>query len=189
MYLFFDTETSDLPRNYKAPVSDTANWPRLVQLAYLLHDEKGQELARGNFLIRPEGFRIAPKAMKVHGISTERALAEGVELSPVLEEFLAQLKAASHVVAHNLAFDEKIIGTEYYRAGKKNVFRGKTKLCTMQAGTGFCRLPGPYGFKWPKLNELHHKLFGTRFDGAHDALADIEATARCFWGLRTKGYI
>ncbi len=35
-YLFFDTETTGVPRNYKAPSSDTRNWPRLVQLACVL---------------------------------------------------------------------------------------------------------------------------------------------------------
>ncbi len=33
MYLFFDTETTGLPRNWHAPASDLANWPRLIQLA------------------------------------------------------------------------------------------------------------------------------------------------------------
>jgi len=30
MYLFFDTETTGLPRNWKAPVTDLDNWPRMV---------------------------------------------------------------------------------------------------------------------------------------------------------------
>jgi len=35
MYLFFDTETTGLPKKWKAPITDLDNWPRLVQLAYL----------------------------------------------------------------------------------------------------------------------------------------------------------
>ena len=27
MYLIFDTETTGLPKNFKAPITDTDNWP------------------------------------------------------------------------------------------------------------------------------------------------------------------
>ena len=33
MFLTFDTETTGLPKIFKADVSDSDNWPRLVQLA------------------------------------------------------------------------------------------------------------------------------------------------------------
>ena len=36
MYLIFDTETTGLPRNFKAPITDTDNWPRVVQLGTML---------------------------------------------------------------------------------------------------------------------------------------------------------
>ena len=32
MYLIFDTETTGLPKNWKAPLTDFDNWPRMVQL-------------------------------------------------------------------------------------------------------------------------------------------------------------
>ena len=54
----------------------------------------------------------------------------------------------------------------------------------MKSSTNFCRIPGNYGFKWPKLSDLHIKLFGKDFDEAHNALADIRATADCFWELK-----
>jgi DNA polymerase III alpha subunit (gram-positive type) len=59
----------------------------------------------------------------------------------------------------------------------------------MQAATEFCRLPGPYGYKWPRLSELHTKLFGVDFDKAHDASVDINATEKCFWAMRKLGLI
>ncbi|MEI7596759.1 MAG: hypothetical protein WCK02_13495 [Bacteroidota bacterium] len=59
----------------------------------------------------------------------------------------------------------------------------------MNASTNYCRIPGPYGFKWPKLSELHVKLFGVDFEEAHNAAADINATAKCFWAMREKGLI
>ncbi len=59
----------------------------------------------------------------------------------------------------------------------------------MQAGSDFCHIPGKYGYKWPKLQELYIKLFGHDFDGAHNAMSDIEATQECFWELRRRSLI
>ena len=60
-YLFFDTETTGVPKNYKAPITDLDNWPRLVQLGWILCDEQGSELQTGNDIIKPNGF-IIPEA-------------------------------------------------------------------------------------------------------------------------------
>ena len=85
--LFFDTETTGVPRNYKAPASDLQNWPRLVQLAWLLTDAEGREIKSAEHIVRPEGFEIPAPAQKVHGISTAAALSEGVPLRDVLAGF------------------------------------------------------------------------------------------------------
>ena len=61
----------------------------------------------------------------------------------------------------------------------------KPKYCTMKMSTNYCKLPGgKQGFKSPKLSELHQVMFGEGFENAHDALADVRATVRCFWKLK-----
>jgi len=184
MYLFFDTETTGLPKNWKAPVSDLNNWPRLVQLAFLLYDKKGNKLSEGDYIIKPEGFSIPVDAAKIHGITTERAISEGSLLNEVLQNLNSLLIKAEVLVAHNMSFDEKIVGAEFLRIGMPNVLTTKRKICTMESSTNFCAIEGPYGYKWPKLSELHTKLFGQDFEEAHNAKIDIEATARCFWKLK-----
>jgi hypothetical protein len=59
----------------------------------------------------------------------------------------------------------------------------------MESSTNFCALPGPYGYKWPKLPELHYKLFRTGFAEAHNAAVDIQITAKCFWELKRLGVL
>jgi DNA polymerase III epsilon subunit-like protein len=59
----------------------------------------------------------------------------------------------------------------------------------MQESTAFCKIPGPYGYKWPKLMELHQKLFNEGFDGAHDAMNDVLACGRSFFELQRLGVI
>ena len=189
MYLFFDTETTGLPKNWRAPVSDLNNWPRMIQIAWILCNSDGSRIESNSFIIKPENFIIPYQASRVHGISTEKALNEGSDLKTVLTEFNELVEESDLLVAHNISFDEKIIGAEFIRKGINSSLNRKRKLCTMQASTDFCRLPGPYGYKWPKLSELHHKLFGYVFDEAHDASVDINATEKCFWEMRKKGLI
>ena len=189
MYLFFDTETTGLPRDWNAPVSRLDNWPRLVQLAYLHFDREGNLLEEGDFIIKPESFSIPAQASMVHGISTERALQEGQDLKAVLEQFKALIEQSTFLVAHNISFDEKIMGAEFLRKHFDNPIPLKRKICTMQKSIDFCAIPNRYGYKWPKLSELHHKLFGYNFEESHNAAADIKATAKCFWELKKIGEI
>lgn len=188
MYLFFDTETTGLPKNWKAPVTDLDNWPRLVQLGYIYSDETGRHY-EGNFIIKPDGFEIPKESSDVHGITTERAIKEGVDLKEVLLHFEPYIRDCKALVAHNMNFDEKIVGSELLRMEIDSSFELKPKLCTMLASVDYCRIPGNFGYKWPKLQELHNELFDCDFDGAHDAFADIDATEKCFWELRKLGLI
>ncbi|MFW5656178.1 MAG: DNA polymerase III subunit alpha [Bacteroidota bacterium] len=185
MYLIFDTETTGLPKNYNAPVSDSDNWPRLVQIAWQLHDASGKLINHQNYIVKPVGFDIPFNAEKVHGISTERALIDGHDLSFVLTEFEHALERTDWVIGHNIEFDLNILGAEHYREQVESVMTKKTVVDTKDKATDFCAIPGGKGgrFKWPTLTELHIKLFDKPFDEAHDAAYDVDATAKCFFGL------
>ncbi len=80
MYLIFDTETTGLPKNWRAPISDTNNWPRCVQIAWQLHDELGNLIESNSYLIKPDGYDIPYESEKIHGISTQLAELEGEKL-------------------------------------------------------------------------------------------------------------
>ena len=191
MYLIFDTETTGFARDFKAPHTDTDNWPRLVQLAWQLHDYDGKLINQKNILVKPDGFDIPFSAQQVHGISTERALAEGRDLKEVLEEFLVDVEKAKYNVGHNIEFDYNVVGCELVRMQMDDSIVSKDNVDTKDESTDFCAIPGGKGgkFKWPTLSELHEKLFGKRFEGAHDAAYDVDATARCFFGLLNHGVI
>lgn len=189
MFLFFDTETTGLPKNWQASLHDLDNWPRLVQLAWIFADGYGQEIGGKNIIIKPEGFLIPEAASAVHGITTERAKAEGIVLDEALCEFAQAIADAKIIVAHNMSFDEKVVGAEFLRKGINNDFFERPRICTMYSSTDFCQIEGEHGYKWPRLTELHEKLFACQFDGAHDALADVKACFRCFFELVKRGVI
>ena len=117
MYLFFDTETTGLPKDWKAPVTDLNNWPRLVQLAYLQFDNNGNKILEGDFIIKPNGFIIPKESSNIHGITHEKAMNEGVDLHNVLNDFHKLINNSQTLVAHNMSFDEKIVGSEFLRNG------------------------------------------------------------------------
>lgn len=184
MLLFFDTETSGLPRRWQAPITDLSNWPRLVQLAWILTDLDGNPIQSECRIVRPEGFRIDPGATRTHGITTARALREGEPLPEVLQSLEQALEQVKTVVAHNVSFDLAVVGAEFLRQQKVDPLSLRKAICTMREGTRHCRIPGRYGYKWPTLAELHEHLFQQSFADAHDALADCDACRRCFVKLK-----
>ena len=188
MYLIFDTETTGLPQNWKAPLTDFNNWPRCVQLAWQVHDVEGKLVEVKNYIIKPEGYDIPFNAEKIHGISTDRANKQGMPLVEVLAEFVKDVEKCKFVVGHNVSFDNSIVGCELLRKDMPNLLADFPAIDTKDDSTNFCAIPGRGGrFKWPKLTELHVKLFGEAFAEAHNASADVEATARCFLELIRNG--
>ncbi|MBT4881569.1 MAG: DNA polymerase III subunit alpha, partial [Flavobacteriales bacterium] len=185
MYLIFDTETTGLPQNWKAPLTDFNNWPRCVQLAWQVHDVEGKLVEVKNYIIKPEGYDIPFNAEKIHGISTGRANKQGMPLVEVLAEFVKDVEKCKFVIGHNVSFDNSIVGCELLRKDMPNLLADFPALDTKDDATNFCAIPGGRGgrFKWPSLTELHTKLFGEAFAEAHNASADVEATARCFLEL------
>lgn len=183
MFLIFDTETTGLPIRDDAPLSDFENWPRAVQIAWQLHDEKGELIEAKDFVIQPDGFDIPFNAAKVHGITTAVAEEYGVPLAEAMAEFSEAVKKSKFLVGHNLQFDNNVLGCEYLRLEQENILEGRPVLDTGEETREYCQLPGGRGgkFKMPRLEELHEKLFGHKFAEAHNAAADVEATTRCFF--------
>ena len=186
MYLIFDTETTGLPKRWDAPITDTDNWPRCIQIAWQLHDEMGNLIENQDYLVKPEGFNIPYDAERIHGISTELAMQDGVSLAEVLEKFNIALSKTKFIVGQNLGFDVNIMGAEFHRLGVHSQMSSMPVLDTCTEVTAsLLQLPGGRGgkFKLPTLTELHSYLFNKPFSEAHNATADVEATTRCFLEL------
>ena len=186
MFIVFDTETTGLPKNWNAPVSDSDNWPRCIQLAWQLHDDNGKLINNKSFLIKPVDYDIPYESEKVHGISTDLAKQDGVDLSDVIDKFLFDLDKAKYLVGHNVKFDINIIAAELYRLGIVSKFSDLKVIDTCTEITAnLCKIKGGRAgkFKYPTLIELYDFLFNDSFDQAHNASADVEATARSFFEL------
>jgi DNA polymerase-3 subunit alpha len=190
MFLIFDTETTGLPRNYNAPVSDLDNWPRMVQLAWQLHDARGNLLQHDSIIVKPEGYTIPFATIQIHGITNERANEEGLDLKNTLQKFIDIVSQTTYLCGHNIEFDINIVGAELLRCGFQNVLENKLFIDTKNdQTTEYCALPGGRGgkFKWPTLSELYQKLFNKGFEEAHNAAFDVAATSKVFFEIIKRG--
>jgi len=192
MYIIFDTETTGLPKRWNAPLTDSENWPRCIQIAWQVHADSGELLSHEDYLIQPNGFTVPYDAEQIHGISTALAEQQGRPLDEVLTLFSTALEQAEYVGGHNVTFDLNIMGAEFLRLGDHNPLEEAQVIDTCTEETAqLCQLPGGRGgkFKLPTLTELYIHLFGAGFGEAHNATADVEATTRCFLELLRKGQL
>jgi len=191
MYLFIDTETTGLPTRRFAHYTSQDVWPRLVSISWALFPAKDQLFKHVYHVVQPDGFLIPEDATKIHGITTEYALAHGRPLRQVVQEITADVQLWNPwlTIAHNIAFDLPVLLCEISRVGLDTTLKHLPSFCTMVAGTEFCALPhaSGEGHKWPRLHELHTKLFGVGFTGQHDASQDVLACARCYFQLADIG--
>lgn len=198
--MFFDTETNGLPPKYYSYLTDQ---PRIVQLSWLVADEDGNIEKRCGYIIKPVDFRISEESVKVHGITEEKALSEGILLKDAISLFLSDLNSCNVLVGHNVLFDIQVLKGELERLKMTNAIHEMPYYCTMRLSVDYCKIPTEaayirnfsqyisyslrhpreYKYKFPKLIELYEFLFDDRFDNAHDANADVGATAKCFFEL------
>lgn len=188
--VFFDTETTGLPRDYNAPSSKLDNWPRLVQLAWIVSDYDGNVISSENHIIIPDGFEIPSQSAAIHGITTEIAKSKGEKLVDVIDKFLGVLQNATAIAGHNISFDQHIVEAEILRCGRSNILKSIPSYCTMKLSANYCNiLNSNREVKWPTLQELFFKLYREKIEDAHNAMNDIKATYRCFFSLVKLGVI
>lgn len=190
---FFDCETTGVPAKGLKWDADFNQFPHVVQLAWAFGDKER------SFIIKPDNYEIPPETTAIHGITTERAIAEGVPFAEVIDEFLTDAAAAPLVCAHNIYFDTSMLkanilrycGKEYYDAKAEDALHKGKRIDTMMKTIKFVGAlyqNGKLG-KFPKLEDLFAKLFPGETFPAHDALEDIRALRRCVPELVNLGII
>lgn len=194
---FFDTETSGFINKKLSSIDPQQAW--CIQLGGLLTNTLGEEIDRLNYMIKPEGRSMHPKALETHGIELHVAQEQGLPELEVTNLFGSMLRQADLIVCHNYAFDWAHVIAMWERnlnelsdEARSAFYLDIPYICTMKNKkiVNFCGLKNKIGKpKWPKLIELHQKLFDCTFEGQHDAMADILATKKCFFALLEQGVL
>tara|TARA_B000000557_G_C20695175_1_gene409148 strand:- start:121 stop:777 length:657 start_codon:yes stop_codon:yes gene_type:complete len=193
--LVFDTETTGLPPRGQTPsVSNIVYWPFNVQISFLGCDTETCKLTEGDFIIKlPDNETIPKESSDIHGITNEIMKEKGVDIKKALDKFLDLYTNCDVLIAHNIEFDLNMLRAAFLRNGyERHIFKNSKviKVCTMKSTINFCNLNvksttnGDKYKKWPKLVELHNKIFKTNFENMHNSLADVYACFRCYYRLK-----
>lgn len=188
--LFFDTETTGvILKGIQSPFIQTEYYPRVVQLSWKIGEKEG------DYIICPDGFTIPDEAANVHGITTERAIKEGVPYKNAFLKFFADVQEADTICAHNANFDISVIIAEYVRMTNRErgtkfaqYFKGKPLIDTMLLTCDFvgARFRDGKPGKFPRLEELYAKLFNGESFPAHNSMEDVRALAKCFFECKKR---
>jgi len=206
-FLVFDTETTGLPKTKYISPDTLELWPNIVQFSYVIYDSCLNDIVESkDYIIKlSENILISEESSKIHGITNEMSRKKGVQISEVLNEFFYYLRTVDKLIGHNVEFDINMIKVELLRIiYSKRYSEEQNKLyknalhyltnykdicCTLKDSIKFCniQLLDKYGkpyLKYPKLIELHEKLFDKSPNNLHNSFNDILVTLRCFMKLK-----
>ena len=184
----FDVETTGLPKNRNVHPKNYENWPHIVQFSWIVYCDK--KMTEKSFIIKPTSYVIPTESTNIHGITHKEAIEKGIDIKDVLSKFINDCKKSSLLIAHNIEFDKNVILANCYRHNlSTTLFEDKKILCTMKTTTNLCKLPGNYGYKYPRLSELHFHLFNKQTElKLHNSLNDVKITLKCFKELCKRNY-
>jgi DNA polymerase-3 subunit epsilon len=205
--LVFDTETTGLPQTKILSPDTLHQWPTIVQFSYIIFDTNLNDIVESkDYIIKvPESILISDESTKIHGITNEICFNKGILITEVLNEFFYHLRDADCVVGHNISFDINMIKVELlriifnklvkpqeikeYKYDLHYISNYKNIYCTLQESINFCNIKaidkfGKEYLKYPKLIELHQKLFNSSPNNLHNSFNDILVTLRCFMKLK-----
>lgn len=114
MYLIFDTSALKKPLTYKAPITDTFSWPRMIHISWIMLGEDLKPSQDYNCIIKPVEYTLSDEACEHHTINKEKA-EQGDDLVDVLNKFSEAVNDAKYIFSHNLAYNQAIVGAEFVR--------------------------------------------------------------------------
>lgn len=205
--LVFDTETTGLPKTKFISPSTLDQWPYIVQFSFIIYDSLLNDIveSKDDIIKLPENVLIPEESTKIHNITNELSQKSGLQINEILNVFFDHLRNVDRLVGHNIEFDLNMIKVEISRIINENqVTPEQLKLykynlhflnnyknisCTLKDSIKFCNIQvinksgKPY-LKYPKLIELHDKLFNETPKNLHNSFNDILVTLRCFMKLK-----
>lgn len=191
MYLIFDCSALSGYTDYKANFTEVDSWPRLIHISWILLDENYKPIEDFDCIPNDSDIIIDSKSMSKAHIDADDIQKKGSPMATILDNFSASVEKAEYIFAHNLNYNENLVGAEYVRAKKSiNLFSNKNRYCLMEEGTYYCKIPTKGGkYKFPTLPELHATCFGQTYGPVGNARSDVIAAARCFIKMKKIGQL
>jgi DNA polymerase III epsilon subunit-like protein len=209
--LVFDTETTGLPKTKIISPDTLKDWPYIVQFSFVIYDDvKNKITETKDYIVKvPDSVTINSDSIKFHGITNEISKTKGTRIEVVMHDFFYHLNFVDKIVGHNVEFDINMVRVELLRIihlNLNNVTEDairdhkfnlhylttvKNIHCTLQNSIELCAIKstnksGKEYMKYPKLEELHYKLFEMKPNNLHNSLNDILVTLRCFIKMKNN---
>jgi DNA polymerase III epsilon subunit-like protein len=171
--LVLDTETTGLLKGTR----DFFGQPGIVQIGAVKLDTDMREIDSFNMMVNPEIGKWEPQAIETHGITPDM-----VKDAPTFFEAgraLADFALGCDTFAgFNVKFDKDVLWWQLLRYGLEKNFPWPVKdVDVMKRAGKIMEVQGKKGTKYPTLSEAYKYCFNRDFENAHDAVADIRATA------------
>ena len=205
--LVFDTETTGLPKTKLLTPEVLHMWPHVVQLSFVMYDiDDDMLISVSDYIIHlPKDIVMSNEIMNLHGITNEMCYSSDEKMEEVLMKLMGHFRNADLIIGHNIDFDLNMLKVELMRIIQKNISESVTNeyyvdfleyiknsthyYCTMQESVDICAIEvmnkkGEPFIKFPKLIELHEKLFEIQPKKLHNSLNDVLVCLRCFYKLK-----
>jgi DNA polymerase III epsilon subunit-like protein len=173
--LIFDVETTGLVRVGPSPLNLQ---PFVIEFACVVVDKEMRIVHSYATKVNP-GRPISDQITKITGITNEQ-LKDAPTFGVLFEKIKGFIDICEKVVAHNVAFDCKVMDCDAARIERS--IKWPKKVCTVEATEHF------KGFRM-NLMALHEHLFAEPFKSAHTAMGDVDALYRCYKQLHKMGYV
>lgn len=190
--LIFDTETTG-KYNFKQGFLHPSQ-PRIVSVGAMAMSDDGQhEVGQFYGIVRPDDFVIPEDASRIHGITQEFAMKNGLDGLGVINSFLRLFVGCRLAVAFNSQFDYHMVMSEIVRRcpDHDHLFDKRKIRCAMLAAAACMKRPNEYGYEgyaWPKLQEAYAWMFKQQMEGAHHAMGDVRATTYLSFAMMSLNY-
>jgi DNA polymerase III subunit alpha len=177
--LFINTETNGLPKKgtYDVTEKNYEKWPHLVSLHYKIgtYDKKKNNIEikyKRYFLIKPDNFKISKESIAFHGITNKKARINGNNIKLVLKKLRHDIEKykVKIIVGHNINFDLNVLKAEIIRSNL-DINLNLLKVDTIKFY---------HNYEYPKLGDLHVKLFNREFNKSHPRKSNINIIIKCF---------
>lgn len=187
--IILDTETTGLPLKKDSSIYNSAEWPFIVQLSYMIYDDETHEILAdvNDYIAIDKSCIISPASHEVHGLTHEFLQSNGIPIKDALHKLKKHMNSCNLAVGHNISFDKRILLAECIR--HKIFLNMKNTYCTMKECKDICNIEctkknGETYIKYPSLKELHYALFCHNVKNLHNASIDILICMRCYYKIK-----
>ena len=162
-YIVFDVENNCINQD-------------IIQLAYIVYNNNHKIMKKSSSYVK-DRF-VDSLAGQITGITTDQIRKYGIQFDKIITDFFIDLSMVLFVCGHHVSTDISKITANLQKFKIKPSYNPLDEMSVSDTLTLYKVIKGKG--KLIKLSELYNELTGLEMKNAHDALSDVEHTAKCY---------